>query len=68
MLLVVYFFLISRSVATAIAMIMAIPTTAMYVIRSVVVAKFERALVAVGAGIVVAAAELTVAYVEADDV
>ena len=66
MLFVIYFFLRFRTVATAIAMIMAIPTTAMYVIRSDVVAKFEGALVAVGAG--VAAAVATVAPVESDDV
>ena len=59
MLLVVYFFLSSRTVAIAIAMIMAITPTTMYVIRSDVVAKFEGALVAVGAGVAVAAAAAT---------
>ena len=68
MLLGIYFFLISRTVAIAIAMIMAITPTTMYVIRSDVVAKFEGALVAVGAGVAVAAAVATVALVEADDV
>ena len=63
----IYFFLYSTMNPMAIAIIMAIPTTAMYVMRSVVVAKFEGALVAVGAGIDVAAAVATVAPVEADD-
>ena len=53
MLLGIYFFFSINAPTTAIAMIMAIPTTAMYVIRSDVVAKFEGALVTVGAGVVV---------------
>ena len=59
-----YFFLYRTNPTIAIAMIMAIPTATMYVIRSDVVAKFEGALVAVGAGVVVAAVA-TVALVSA---
>ena len=46
-------------------MIMAITPTTMYVIRSDVVAKFEGALVTVGAGVVVDDTDATVACVSA---
>ena len=51
----------------AIAIIMAIAATTMYVIRSLVVAKFEGALVVVGVGVGLAAAGPTVTIVAAPE-
>ena len=61
-----YFFLYSTRPTIAIAMIMAIMPTTMYVIRSDVVAKFEGALVTVGAGVVVGAGKNYEGFAQCD--